>query len=368
MSFTYVDDNTTLDRMAKCLSQTSVVALDTEFVRERTFYPQVGLIQLNADGDVFLLDPLAVDATGVLAELLTDKTITKVLHSASEDLQVFEHYCRALPTPLIDTQIAAAFAGIGASLSYQALVKQTTGNDIDKDQTRSNWVARPLSDEQRRYAAQDVEFLLNVWDALEPGIQSRGYMEWCLDEMRRVVEPDSAYPAPEACFMRVKGAARLPAKGQLLLRELTAWRERMARQVDVPRSYIVRDPALLELVKRPPENKRALTARDAMHPSAVRKYGDALLDAFAAVPKPADHAERLLPRTELSRRDSALVPALQALVRSHSERLDLPVELLARKRDLNDLLMREQLDHAPLVLTGWRRSVIGEALLEAVAA
>ena len=360
-----VSDAAGVTQLAGALRKADTIGVDTEFFRERTFFPIVGLVQLNADGELFLVDPLAVPLQDALADTLADQSKSKIFHSASEDLQLFEHCCGVLPKPLIDTQIAASFAGIGPSVAYQRLVHHVTGQELPKDQTRSNWLERPLTEKQLRYAVQDVEFLLQIWDTLSAEIEARGSLSWCLEEMRRVGEPESAFPTPEACFARIKGAARLQPTAQARLRHLAAWRERTARAADVPRSFIIRDGALVDIAKRPPQNRNVLGSSDLMHPSAVRKYGKGLIEALQVDngdgPKVA-----LLPRAELNSSDTAVLAELQTLVRAQAEHLDLPPELLARKRDLVELFQRDELEHAPLVLTGWRLQVIGETLLEAM--
>jgi ribonuclease D len=363
--FEYVDTNAELNRVGAAWNSVSVLGLDTEFIRERTFEPIAGLIQVNAEGTIYLLDCVKLTDFSAFAQVLANPNILKLLHSGTEDLQVFAAICATLPRPVFDTQIAAAFAGLGASVSYQRLVAELTGVTLAKDQTRSDWLARPLSANQLEYASLDVVHLIDVYQQLVERIAQRGFTRWCEAEMARVMHPQRAYPLPEEMYKKVKGASRLNPLEQHRLRALATWREEVAIARDVPRNHIVRDVGLLGLARRPLYELEALRSAELLHPAALRKYG---LDLLGAVEdfdaQRAKHGARAPLLQALDKeRSAANIASLQALVESRAAQLDLPTPLLARKRDLEALACDQKHEDAALLLSDWRYEAVGRDLL-----
>ena len=297
--------------------------------------------------------------------MLTNPSVLKVLHAGGEDLQVFEALCRALPRPVFDTQIAAAFAGLGASLSYRALVENVTGVVLAKDQTRSDWLARPLSAEQCTYASLDVVHIVAIYRALSAQLEARGYTDWCMEETARLMEPSSVYPSVKELFEKLKGASRLDAVAQHRLLALVHWREHSARSRSVPRNHVLRDGGLADLAKRPRLTLEKVRAAELLHPAALRKFGESLvhtLTEFETTRKQADNAMQLLLQPLNKERVTANMPALQAALAQRADALDLPATLLARKRDLEALANDVNSSDATLVLTGWRAAAVGQRL------
>jgi len=228
------------------------LALDTEFVRERTFFPRLGLVQV-ADGEaIYLLDPLAVRDLSPLVDVFHAAGTLKVLHSASEDVEVFHRAVGAVPAPLFDTQVAAGLAGIGTSLGYQRLVAALLAIELPKGETRTDWLARPLSPAQVWYAAEDVACLLPLYERLRRELADLGRLDWALADSAALLDTSRLDGDPELAYRRLRGAGRCNRRQLGVVRALAAWRDREARRRDLPRGFLLRDEALLTLATRQP--------------------------------------------------------------------------------------------------------------------
>lgn len=336
-----------------------LLALDTEFVRETTFHPIAGLVQIGDGRRQFLLDPLAIDDWSPLQGLIADAR-PKILHAPSEDLELFHRLIGAAPAPLFDTQVGAALAGWGFGLGYQALVQQQLGVTVGKEQTRSNWLARPLSSEQCHYAALDVALLPLLFERLQERLAALGRLDWWREEGERALAAASQEVPPECYYRRLGGGWKLRGEQLAALRALCAWREIEARVRNVPRGHIVKDADMLEIARLLPRNNAELGR--ALPPPKVRSEGAALLRLVAEardVP-PADWPEPLPP--PLPREWGRRLQALRDAVAARATALELPPELLVRRRDLEELLRSGTLP--PHLAAGWRRAVIGDELLE----
>lgn len=333
------------------------VALDTEFVFERTFRPRLGLIQIAAGGEIALVDTVRIADLSPLAALLTAPNVRKIVHSGSGDVPILRRATGASPQPLFDTQIAAAFAGLGPSLSYAALIRELFAVELPKHETRTDWLRRPLSTDQLRYAAEDVEQLEAAATELERRLRELGRLEWALEDSAELSLLESDAADASVAWRRVKGLDRLPPHGRAVARALAAWREREADRLDLARSFLLRDETLLALARRDaiaPQEIAKLPGFEARrHAQHAARWVEALDAARAAVEAgtaPAEPAR--LPAEERERR-GALEDAISALVGRRAGELGLSPELL---------LSRRQRDRA---LTAWRDSG-GGSLAESV--
>jgi ribonuclease D len=356
-----------LERAARRWLEHGAVALDTEFVRERTFFPRLGLVQVADERGVDLVDPLAVADLGPLRELLVAPGTLKVIHSASEDLEVFYRAAGVLPRPLFDTQIAAGLAGLAAGASYQRLVTEALGVELFKGETRTDWLARPLSEAQLAYAAEDVAYLLPLYQQVRRRLADLGRLEWALEDSQALLDESRFDPEPEAAHRRVRGAGRLDRRGLQVLQALAAWRDREARRRDLPRGFLLRDELLIALASRRPKTARDLQRLPNLDPRQAARDGATWLDLVRRAlecpesdlpPEPA----RLQPTAEVR----SLETALRDIVRRRAAGLEIPPELLASRRTLDSVLRSTFLDRQPALpeeLRGWRREIVGEELL-----
>lgn len=350
----------------------AAVTLDTEFMRTDTFYPRLALVQVSDGDTAWLIDPVALGDLSPLGALLSDPNVVKVLHSCSEDLEVLQLALGCRPAPLYDTQVAAAMVGHGFSLGYSALVKRLLGLEIGKQETRSDWLQRPLSAAQLAYAAADVQHLFPVYHQLVEAGARLGRTDWIAAEMAAILAQAAQETPPEQQYRRVKGAGRLGARELAALRELAAWREGEARRRDRPRGHIVNDVELLALVQARPADRAALARIADLRPRTARDHGAELLAALArAAQVPAAEFPEPLEGEPLSRSARDLVRACRDWLGKRAGELGMAPEILARRLDLEQLA-RSWSGGAPqlpaVLAAGWRRDLVGTELLDFVRA
>jgi ribonuclease D len=333
-----------------------LVALDTEFIRERTFYPQLALVQLAVPGDIVLVDPLVAGMDDALRPLLVDAGVTKLMHSASEDLQALQRGVGALPAPLYDTQVAAALAGLGAGLGYQKLVEAVTGVVLPKGETRSDWLRRPLSEAQREYAADDVRHLHAIHAHLAPKLAALDRDAWRVADAERALRQAAADADDPWPHLGLRSAQSLDADGQARLCRLLRWRDREARRSDKPKSWIIDNELAVMLARRPPADPAAFSALLDRHPKAPRKSRGELWDLVSA---PVGDEERALPLLAESSFDKATLKAMQEAVAARAQALGLPEGMLCARRHLEALLDGRGW---PDALAGWRRELLEPVL------
>ncbi len=360
----YVDSDAQLRACCARWQDLPALALDTEFIRTDTFYPIGALIQVSDGSDCYLIDPLTITDFSPFVALLEAPAITKVLHSCSEDLEVFERLFGVLPRPVFDTQVAAALAGHGFSLSYQALTELMLAIHVPKGETRSNWLQRPLSAAQIHYAALDVAYLPVIYQQLRAALDAQGRLSWLEEEGDQLLANYRENSRADQYYRRIKAAWRLSGEQLERLRRLATWREQTARERDRPRGRILKDKSCLEIARSCLRHSRELAAIEEVGPKTVRQYGDRIL---ALLNEPVSDSELPEPLPgPLPGRVRELEKALKARVGERAEQLQVARELLARNRDY-EALIRSGLEQGeyrlPASLSGWRKAVIGDELL-----
>ena len=366
MDWQLVESDDALLGLLDRASGSPVVAVDTEFMRRNTFYPQVALLQLRFEGGgagdtAWLVDPLALQDPSPLAALLTHPEVEKVLHSASEDLEVFQRWLGVLPQPLFDTQRAAALLDRGFGVGYRALVHAICDIDLPKGETRSDWLQRPLSHSQCDYAAQDVLWLLPVYRELNAQCVEQGRRDWVLADGRDAAA--SLATATEDYHLRIKNAWKLNPRQLGTLAAVAAWREETARRRDKPRSWIIDDQACMQLALRDPQSWTELQRLDLPRP-ALRHHGEELLALLAAQrERPEDAMPRALP-APLDAAGRQMLKQLKAAVRDTAQRLGMTPEVLLQSKDY-EILLREARGEPvsePRHWSGWRQEVVIDPL------
>lgn len=334
------------------------VAVDTEFMRRNTFYPQAALLQLCFDEIAWLIDPLAIEDPGPLIELMEDPALVKILHSASEDLEVFQHWLGVLPQPLFDTQRAAAMVGRGFGMGYRALVQDIEGVDLPKGETRSDWLQRPLTDSQCDYAALDVIHLLPVWQTLDAECAAQGKREWVLRDGEVAIA--SLASAGNGYHKRIKSAWKLDARALGSLAAVCDWREKTAREKNKPRSWIIDDKACLQLAQQSPLSQEELRASVDLPAPALRRYGAELVDLLA---QQLERPEASLPGPigkPLDGPERTKVKQLKNTVKEIALANSMTPEILLSGKDY-ELLIREargETIEAPPGWLGWRAELV----------
>lgn len=350
------------DRLRDLLDPVSGrIGLDTEFIRERTYWPQLALVQIaiDAPGDddpvILLVDPLVPGIGDALRPLLLDTSVEKIMHSAGEDLVALQHAFGAVPEPLFDTQVAAALAGIGAGTGYQRLVQDITGVSLAKGETRSDWLRRPLSPSQLEYAADDVRHLFAMHDALAQRLDTLGRRAWLEEDCARMTHAARDENGERWPHLSLRAAQFLDDGAQRRLLRLLRWRESHARSSDRPRSWILDNELATTLAREAPSDPSALQAILDRHPKAPHKLAGKILHALAT--PLADEDDAPPPRTD--DRDKRALRRLQDAVAARSTELGLPDGVLASRRWLEALL--DDGDW-PGQLAGWRRQQLEPAL------
>lgn len=362
----WINTSQQLEKLCQYWLQQEFIALDTEFVRERTFYPLQGLLQVSCGAEAWLLDPLAIDDWSCFAEVLEAPRTTKVLHACGEDLEVLQLLCGALPAPLFDSQLAAAYAGLGFSWSYARLVQHFLGLELDKEETRSNWRQRPLSERQHEYAARDVVYLARLYPQLQQ-LLSAQKLDWLLQDGATMVAQQAQETDFASLWQGIKQAWRLEPQQATVLQELAAWREQQARRRDLPRNRVLHESLLLELAQKPPQSLTDLDQFAQLSPGSKRRDGETIVRlSRQALAKPAAQWPAQLP-PPLTIEQNKLIKQLRQPLNEFAEQHSLAAELLVRKKTLQELIVSRDaqgLYHLPESLQGWRREQLGAALLQ----
>lgn len=355
-----VRDPDALRRACASLRGERWIALDTEFVRERTYYPRLCLLQVATPTRLLAIDALALPDLEPLLELLYDRALFKVLHAARQDLEILYYLRRGLPAPLFDTQLAAAFAGLPEQMSYADLVQALLGVKLEKGATRTDWGRRPLTEAQLRYAAEDVRYLGALHAELAARLTALGRTTWLEQECARLTDPALYHNDPQTAYTRIRQAQALAATGQQVVRTLACWREASAQRRNLPRAWVLADAVLLELASRQPRSVRELRTINGLSAGTLRHHAAELLDAIAegmAAAPVALYARRTRPTPA----QSALYRRLAASVAERARAHGVSATLIAARADIEAFIASPD---KSLLAQGWRREILGEEFLE----
>jgi len=345
-----------LDRWLAPASPDQPLALDTEFERVNTFYPIPGLVQLGLGDQYCLVDPDVAEASALFREVLANPEVPKLLYAMSEDLELFRHWLGIELKGVLDLQIGAAMAGAGFSLGYARLVETLFGETLDKSATRSDWLARPLSDAQQRYAVDDIRFLEPMYHWVMDSLRPRGLVEALFEESQRFASELAAQDDPEQHYLKLRGGWTLNPEQQAVLKELVRWREGECQRRDMPRNRVFADALLIQVAERLPESMHALRDIQGIPSGAVRRYGETILKLVRDA-RGADTSglERIAP--PLSRDQQADFKQLKRTVRKVAEAADIPMELVAPRKRLEKLMQDQTLEGNPF-FQGWRGELL----------
>ncbi|MBF0168935.1 MAG: ribonuclease D [Alphaproteobacteria bacterium] len=340
------------------------VTVDTEFIREKTFWPQLCLVQMAGPETAAIIDPLApgIDLAP-LAELLANPKLLKVFHAARQDVEIFLHLFGTVPTPLFDTQVAAMVCGFGESVGYETLAAKLARARIDKSLRFTDWARRPLSDKQLSYALSDVTHLRVAYEKLAARLERTGRTAWVAEEMAQLASADTYIVPPELFWPRLKPRSTNP-RFLAILREVAAWREREARERDLPRGRVIRDESLTEIAAHAPKTVDELSqVRGMSRSQAEGKWGLALLAAVAAAQAlPESECPRMDPRSEPPKGIGPLIELLRVLLKTACDNEDVAQKLVANQSDLEAIASDDNAD-VP-AMHGWRYEVFGRQALE----
>jgi len=369
-SFTLIEDQLTLEAQAKSWALEAVLAIDTEFMRTDTYYAKPGLIQIADSKGVFIIDPLKVTSLKPLAVLLADPNIVKVMHAMSEDIELLYQATGVLTQCVFDTQIAAAFLGYGASLGYQSLVSEVLGFPVDKSETRSDWLKRPLTDKQLVYAAKDAEYLILLHKELETALIVKALLGSVFDEARNIlVQTKQNWDQPAAAYLKLRGAYELPLARQQVLQKLVLWRDQKAQNDNVPKPWVFGDKYLIQFAETIPKKISDIRSIKDIKPKSIRLYGESLIAQLSTL----DCAENKLDADfvaidrPVKGDELQLFKKLKAVVSDIAEKTGIASQLLGSRKMLENTVIhvvRNNHNTLPAEFSNWRKTLMEDQFLE----
>ncbi len=357
--FIYIDDFQALTKYCDQLKGSPWLAIDTEFEREKTYYPELALLQVTDGKNAAVIDPLAIDDLTPVMDLFYDKSITKIFHSARQDLEIFFNMKGSVPSPLFDTQMAAPLLGFPEQTGYANLVKGITGVELSKSHTRTDWKRRPLNEGQLRYAIDDVIYLAQIYEKMVEQLTEMDRLNWLDKDFSEMTDPEIYEPDTNHVWRRIRSANRLKGKKLAVLQALAKWREETARIENRPRNWMLRDDAIIDMAHQLPDNKAAIFSIKGLHERVARKHGSELLKIIAEA---QNNEPQSLPEKTKSKslkvKQEALVDAMMAIVRLRAEENNLSPTILAPRKEIERLVQND----VSIVNSSWRARMIGEEL------
>jgi ribonuclease D len=337
-----------------------VIGIDTEFVRERTWRADLGLVQLSDGKRVWLVDPLKTGPLDSLAALFETESVIKVLHAPSEDLDILFYVSGAVPEPLFDTQVACSMLGQSLQMGYHSTVEWLLELTIDKGETRSNWIKRPLRPAQLKYAALDVCLLPMMYRQLRSQLLELGRLEWLQEDCTRLLNKARTASDPTQSWKRINGNGRLDETSLAILQALCTWREAVAEKSNLARGFVIKDTALLTLANQKPGTLEALSKLDIWHPKSIQRHGQTVLNIIQQC---LDRGLKSRSPADLEPEHRKLMSNMRRLVLERSTKLKLEPALLASRRELEGLILSPGGEPVPERFLGWRKDIISDDLI-----
>ena len=360
--YEYIDSDAALARFCAELRHAGCCAIDTEFIRESTYYPELALIQIASDTALGCIDPLAIEDFTPLIEALIDAGLLKVFHSSSQDLEILYQRFDRVPMPVFDTQLAAAVLGYNHQVSYADLVQQICGVQLEKKHTRANWTRRPLSRDELDYAMDDVRYLLEVFRKLETRLEETRRRDWIDKDLRAMSDPANYEVDVESLWKRLRGVQKLKGERLQIANLLCQWREFEARRSNRPRRWIAKDDAIVEIARHKPTDLKALGRIPELPEKTVKRHGKALLKIVAeAAQSDASKWPRHDRKPAFDAAELALGDCLMGLCRAIADENDIALATLATRKDIDNLIQNQK---SSRLTQGWRFAMAGERLLE----
>jgi ribonuclease D len=356
--------NTTDQLVALCeqIKKESWLALDTEFLREKTYYPKFCLLQIATPEWVACVDPIALPSLDMLFDVIYSPSIVKVFHSCRQDLEIFYQLTGKIPEPLFDTQIAAPLLGFQENPGYAMLVSSLLNVNLNKAHTRADWSKRPLINAEIQYAADDVIYLCRIYQLMLQKLAELGRVDWLERDFAELANPDIYQVKPEQAWLKIRGKNKLTGKQLAIVQTLAEWREKTAQSEDRPKSWLLRDELLFDMAKLQPETLSELAGIRGINERVVNRYGAVLCQLVTAAKNraPISLNEKNRPAKKTQQQE-AILDILTALVRIRAEENSLNPVILATRKDLEVLMFNDD-DECPL-LHGWRFKMAGRELL-----
>ena len=361
--FQFIHHQAELEKVLHLMQQTSIYGLDTEFIKVDTFWPKLGVFQINVQGQVFLLDGTTLNLEQFWHQLF--KAQQNVFHACGEDIDLIYHYANQKNlSNVFDTQVALSFLGHGLQVSYQNALKMVLDIDIDKDQTRSDWLARPLSDEQKNYAANDVLYIMQLATSLKTDLEQKQLYLPVLEDCQNLTLEIASETPKEKLYSDI-GNYRHSRKQLMQLQQLSVWREEMVKAVNQPRSFILKNASMIDLVEMNPKNNFQLANIKGIRPNVVREHGKIIIDLLKFLPDMDEWPLRIARPIKHSSQD--VTENVEQLIIQIAEQTQVPKEVLMRKKWMNALyhhvVFQGDEQDLPRYLLGWRYELLTQPLM-----
>ena len=358
----YINHPDQLPKLCEQIQQASWIALDTEFLREKTYYPKFCLLQIATLDWVACVDPIALPDLSTLFDAIYNPAIVKVFHSCRQDLEIFFQIIGKLPEPIFDTQIAAPLLGFQDNPGYAMLVSSFLNINLSKAHTRADWSKRPLSNDEIDYAADDVIYLCQIYQIMTQKLTELGRIDWLTQDFAELSNPAHYQVQPEKAWLRIKGQNKLTGKQLSIIQTVAEWREKTAQAEDRPKNWLLRDELLFDIAKLQPETVTDLAAVRGINERAVQRYGKELCQLITVAKNRPPIALTIKDRpAKKTQQQEAILDILTALVRIRAEENELNPTILASRKDLEALLFNGD-EECPL-LHGWRYAMAGRELV-----
>ncbi|MGZ8187140.1 MAG: ribonuclease D [Methylosarcina sp.] len=361
-SIQYIDTAEQLANLCEQINKETWIALDTEFLREKTYYPKFCLLQIATPEWVACVDPLALPELKILFDAIYNPKIIKVFHSSRQDLEILYQLTGQLPEPIFDTQVAAPLLGFQDNPGYAMLVSSFLNINLNKAHTRADWSKRPLSEAEIQYAADDVIYLCQIYQIILQKLSALGRSDWLKQDFADLANPDLYQIQPDKAWYKIKGKNKLTGKQLSIVQSLAEWRERTAQYENRPKNWLLRDESIFDLAKLQPENVSDLALVRSINERTVNRYGATLCQLISAaknrLPVALKEKNRFSKKTQ---QQEAILDILTAIVRIRAEENSLNPTIIASRKDLETLLLDE--DESCPLLHGWRYAMAGRELI-----
>jgi len=357
MTVQYIDTEADLIRFCQRIADTDWMTVDTEFLREKTYYSQLCLIQVATEDEIACIDPLTIDNLDPILDLIYDPAITVVFHAARQDLELFYTLRGDLPTALFDSQLAATVLGYGDQIGYGNLVKQCLDIELDKAHSRTDWSKRPLDAGQIDYAADDVRYLRDIYKHLLQELNEKNRLHWLNEDFENLANTSTYAPDPINIWKKIKGAGRLKGVQFAILQKLAEWREQRAIKTNRPRRWILKDEVMIDLAKLAPESTQKLSMIRGLESGTIERHGKALLEQISlAKALPHESWPTFKKPLLLTTQQDATVDALMALMRKFCDEQSIAPAAVASRKELERIVAG---DRSVDLLQGWRNEIVG---------
>jgi ribonuclease D len=357
-----ITSTTELNALCEELASAKVLAVDTEFVRDKTYFPKLCLVQVAANNIVACIDPLSVKDLSPLNNLLLDSGITKVFHAARQDMEILYYTFDSLPRPVFDTQIAATLLGLGEQIGYANLISHFLKKNLPKGHARADWEQRPLTAEQLEYAANDVRYLIQAYPLMVDKLSANGRLDWLTDDFTELSDEALYRPAQEELWQRISGLQKLRGVQLAVLQQLAAWREQTAMRLDKPRKWILPDDMLITIAMQMPSQTTQLHRIRGLNSKIIERNGNEIIKVIeAARSLPESQWPKAKTRRKLSKQQEALMDSLMSIVKLQAAQHEISTGAITSKSELEKLVNG---DHDIMLLHGWRVDVAGQQVLD----